>query len=113
MKNDMLCGCGNSYKIIGDDGILGTQHTLGENGCLRAEVIGSLIPTNFREEIGKGGIKYLWCDVNGYSITNYTLINQRLYNKHPNGKWSCPKDTYPDNVWKTEIRNSKIDNILK
>lgn len=60
---------------------------LGANHCYRMEATGELIPKDFRED---------WnttvCTVNGYTITKYTLINQRLYHLHENGVWSLPKD---------------------
>lgn len=83
---ELLCSCGG-----GD----GAYHPLGKGGCFRMKAEEKLIPTNFRKErlvpaIHKEPIDV--CDVNGYSISVYTLKCQRLYAQHPNGDWSLPKD---------------------
>jgi hypothetical protein len=83
-KTGIFCGCGGATLNVK----FGNQefHLLGITGCLRKEATGNLIPTNFRTE---NGVKV--CDVNGYTITEYTLYNQRLY--HFEGTvWSLPKD---------------------
>lgn len=80
-----VCGCG-----YGD----GPQHPLGEGNCCRKLATGSLIPTNFRKDYPYEGApeKFDMCDVNGYSITVYTLKNQRMYRQYSDGNWSLPKD---------------------
>ena len=78
-----LCSCGCGY---------GAYHTLGEGECFRKEATGNLIPTNFRKEKWFDSWKeaYDVCDVNGHSITVWTLINQRGYSER-DGIWSLPK----------------------
>lgn len=73
----ITCGCG------GADGL----HPLGINECYRKFAFGNLVPTNFRREKGINV-----CDVNGYTITVYTLRSQRLYHNHGENIWSLPKD---------------------
>lgn len=82
--NGILCGCGgNTLNVeFGNK----AYHMLGVTGCLRKEATGDLIPTNFRTE---NGVKV--CDVRGYTITEYTLYNQRLYSLKGD-VWSLPKD---------------------
>lgn len=77
---NLTCSCGG--------GNLGANHPLGEGECYRKLATGNLIPTNFRTD--ERGFKV--CDVNGYTITEYTLKDQRLYHQHENGEWSLPKD---------------------
>jgi len=97
--NIILCGCGygtptHHYKNSEKPKL----HELGKNGCCRKKAEGNLIPTNFREENDSQV-----CDVNGYTITTYTLFNQRLYSYHKdNDVWSLPKNeestnSLPDN----------------
>jgi len=76
-----MCGCGGGPE----SGI----HPISENGCYRKVATGNLVPTNFRYD---AGFKANVCDVNGYTITEYTLLSQRLYHKHEDGNWSLPKD---------------------
>ena len=60
---------------------------------------GNLVPTNFRMEVWThhAGTKHETtfltevCDVNGYTITKYTLTDQRGYNQNEDGSWSLPK----------------------
>lgn len=73
----LTCGCGGGKGKI---------HPLGQDGCLRKLATGDLVPKNFRTE---NGIKV--CTVNGYTITEYTLLHQRTYHKHEDGNWSLPK----------------------
>jgi hypothetical protein len=78
------CGYGN-----------GKNHTLSEGNCARQLATGSLIPTNFRKErlipnIHKKPIEV--CDVNGYTISVWTLKNQRMYAQKPDGAWTLPKN---------------------
>lgn len=84
MKTGIFCSCGGNARNVefGNKAF----HMLGVTGCLRKEATGNLIPTNFRIE---NGTKV--CDVNGYTITEYTLYNQRLYAFEGN-VWSLPKD---------------------
>lgn len=85
MKKEILyCSCG-----YGD----GPNHILGEGKCCRKEATGNLIPTNFRKVklIESWKEPYDCCDVNGYTITMYTLTGQRGYHQHPDGRWSLPK----------------------
>ncbi len=90
MKKEIIpmCGCGygtathahnNSKDLL--------IHKLGEGNCCRKIATGELIPKDFRIE---NGIEI--CNVNGYAITKYTLINQRLYGQDENGIWSLPKN---------------------
>lgn len=77
MKNQQLeCGCGGDKF----------PHIISEGGCYRKVATGSLIPTNFRVEDGVAV-----CTVNGNTITEFTLFNQRLYHNHPDGSWTLPK----------------------
>lgn len=86
-KGIIFCGCGygvasHPYKDL--EGL--RVHELGVGSCCRNIATGSFIPTNFRII---DGVEV--CDVNGYTITKYTLTNQRSYNKHEEGVWSVPK----------------------
>jgi hypothetical protein len=82
MSKNTLCSCGG-----GD----GPYHPLGEGKCFRMEATGKLIPANFRMQVFEDRIEEV-CTVNDYTITTWTLMNQRLYSKHENGIWSLPKD---------------------
>ena len=72
------CSCGYS------DGI---NHILGKSNCSRKLATGNLIPKNFRTING-----VYCCDIKDYTITVYTLKNQRLYSQLSDGNWSIPKD---------------------
>jgi hypothetical protein len=74
----LTCSCGG-----GD----GKDHPLGKGGCYRKLARGKLVPKNFRTI---NNIKA--CDVEGYTITEYTLLHQRCYHQHEDGRWSLPKD---------------------
>lgn len=81
----LRCSCG--YGI-------GANHVISEGDCCRKEAIGDLVPTNFRmerlvPEIHKEPIKV--CDIKGYTISVYTLTDQRLYAQHGTNRWSLPK----------------------
>ena len=80
----LLCSCG---------GVNSPNHPIGEGNCFREEATGNLIPTNFRKEKWFDSWKeaYEVCDVGDYDITVWTLINQRGYHQHPDGRWSLPK----------------------
>lgn len=84
MNGKLICSCGGAEE---------KNHTLGEGNCFRKEATGKLIPINFRKEplLHAHSRPVDVCDVNGYTITEYTLRNQRLYSEHPNGRWSLPK----------------------
>lgn len=73
----LRCSCG-----YGD----GPDHVLSEGRCCRKLATGSLVPTNFRSRNGA-----MVCDVNGYTITEYTLLHQRCYSQLSTGEWSLPK----------------------
>lgn len=47
---------------------------------------GKLIPTDRRQEGST-----VWYTVNDYPVTQFTLLNQRLYHQHQDGSWSLPK----------------------
>jgi len=79
----LRCSCGGDSH---------PHHILGKNGCYRKKATGKLIPTNFRKEKIISHEPIDVCDVNGYTITVFTLKNQRLYSQHSNGEWSLPKD---------------------
>lgn len=76
MNNKLRCNCGGGDK----------NHIISEGKCYRKEAVGELIPINFRTV---NNMKM--CDVNGYSITEFTLYNQRLYHQHEDGRWSLTK----------------------
>ena len=78
MEKEKFCSCGCN---------LGAYHLLGAKECYRKEAIDKLIPTDFRKE---NNVEV--CTVNGYTITVYTLYNQRLYSFENNVCWSLPKD---------------------
>jgi len=83
-----FCGCGHGIATHPYKNLQGLRvHELGKGNCCRKLATGSLIPSNFRIV---NGMKV--CDVNGYTITEYTLFEQRLYSKHEDGSWSLPKD---------------------
>lgn len=73
----ITCSCGGGE---------GSHHLISFGNCFRKMATGDLIPTNFRIENGVNV-----CDVRGYTITEYTLLSQRLYAQHPDGQWSLPK----------------------
>lgn len=82
----LLCSCGGGERA---------NHQLGKDGCFRMKAVGKLIPINFRKErlipsVHKQPINV--CDINGYSISVYTLKHQRLYAEIADGIWSLPKD---------------------
>ena len=60
----ITCSCGGGG---------GPYHEIGKNNCFREIAPDNLIPKNFRIQ---DGIKV--CTVNGYTITEYTLLSQRL-----------------------------------
>lgn len=72
-----LCYCGE--MPIG--------HLVGLGHCSRKITPQNLIPTNFRVE---NGMKV--CTVNGYTITEYTLFQQRGYSREENDVWTMPKN---------------------
>jgi len=80
MKNySIYCHCG---------GVMG-KHVIGEGDCYRERV------ENIPKPIGN---KWL---VEGQLITEFTLLEQRMYAYHGNNVWSRPKDhsstnTLPD-----------------
>lgn len=86
-NNGILCGCGYGIPKLPYQNKELVLHILGSGSCCRKLAKGNLKPTNFRKE---NGIDV--CDVNGYTITVFTLINQRIYAQHENGEWSLPKD---------------------
>lgn len=74
----ILCGCGHGIPTHGK------LHELSVGTCCRRLATGDEIPTNFRVDNGMEV-----CDVNGHTITVYTLKNQRLYAKHRDtGLWT-------------------------
>jgi hypothetical protein len=83
MEETLYCSCGHGS---------GPNHILSEGNCCRKKATGNLIPTNFRKEKWFDWKEpYDVCDVNGYSITVFTLKQQRGYSQHSNGDWSLPK----------------------
>lgn len=91
----ILCGCGHGTPTHPFEGLDGLRvHVVGEGSCCRKIATGDLIPTNFRLELwkhqnGKSGIVEV-CTVNGYTITEWTLKNQRGYD-NAHGVWTLPK----------------------
>lgn len=97
-----MCGCGYetpTHKYKDMDGL--RVHELGEGGCCRMIASGDLEPTNFRMEVWSSHIgtkhekTFLTevCDVNGITITKYTLTDQRGYSYNEElGVWTLPKD---------------------
>lgn len=97
-----MCGCGYGIATHPFPGLEGLRvHVLGEGSCCRTQATGDLIPTNFRMEVwthhaGTEHEKTFLtevCDVNGITITKYTLTDQRGYNYDEEfGFWSVPKN---------------------
>jgi len=73
MMKRLLCHCGGGAK---------TPHFVGYEGCSREVAIGKYFPHKLQNG------NYL---VNGYEVSEYTLIHQRLYNNN-DGLWTLPKD---------------------
>jgi len=84
-KETVRCGCGYGE---------GNNHIVGKGTCARYHVTNpDEIPRNRREvynpEINKEPV-FMW-DIKNYSITEYTLLSQRMYNQDENGNWTRPK----------------------
>jgi hypothetical protein len=85
--NNITCSCGGGP---------GAHHPISENGCLRYVVTDPKeIPTNRRisKDPRYNSSKtpvYVW-DVGGITITEYTLIYQRMYAQKEDGTWTRPK----------------------
>jgi len=81
LKYTCSCGCG-----------YGPDHPLSEGKCYRKLATEDLIPINFRQKKNRFN-KYIdVCDVNGQTITVYTLKHQRMYAQNKDGTWTLPKD---------------------
>lgn len=84
MEN-LTCSCGGGGRA---------HHPLGKGGCFRYHVTDeNEIPKNRRlvdKEFGFTKLVWIW-DIADYWITEYTLLEQRLYSQHENGEWSRPK----------------------
>src|SRR5438105_2517646 len=99
--NKIMCGCGHGIPAYSYKDLEGLRvHILGEGTCCRKIATGSLVPENFRMEVwttlaGTEHEKTFLtevCDVNGITITKFTLTNQRGYNlNEETGLWSLPK----------------------
>ncbi len=86
LKTTLTCSCGCGYE---------KNHILGKGNCYRKEATNNLTPINFRKERlinepHKTPIDV--CDLDGYTITVYTLKSQRCYSQHSDGRWSLPKN---------------------
>ncbi len=103
MKNDKpMCGCGHGVATHTFKDMEGLRvHILGEGNCCRVIATGDMIPTNFRMEVwthysGTEHEKTFLtevCDVNGHTITKYTLTDQRGYNYDEEFNiWSYPNN---------------------
>jgi len=97
---ELLCGCGHGEATHPFEGLEGLRlHVLGEGNCARKLAIGNLVPTNFRFEVWttlagtphESTFLTEVCDVNGQTITAYTLKHQRMYSQHEDGSWSLLK----------------------
>lgn len=78
----LTCSCGGGE---------GNIHPLGEGGCLRYHVTDlEEIPYNRRKVDIQGTPNFVW-DIGDTWVTEYTLLNQRMYAQHPDGSWSRPK----------------------
>lgn len=87
METQILCGCGHGPKTHYAPGLddRPRMHVVEEGTCCRKIATGNLVPTNFRTE---NGVEV--CDVNGYTITQYTLRYQRSY-ANKGDVWTLPK----------------------
>ncbi len=74
IRNNIQCYCGGGAS---------TPHKLGIEGCYREIAKGKCLPIPLENG------NYI---VEGYEVTEYTLLHQRLYAKHECGIWSIPKD---------------------
>lgn len=102
MKYDkLMCGCGYGIATHPFRELKGLRvHVLGEGSCCRMIAQGNLVPKNFRLEVWTHNIgtehetTFLTevCDVDGITITKYTLTDQRNYSYSEEfDVWTLPK----------------------
>lgn len=80
------CSCGGGN---------GAYHIVGVGGCFRYHVTDNKeIPRNRRiyqtPDMFNGQPTWIW-DIDDYWITEYTLLQQRLYSQDDNVNWTRPK----------------------
>lgn len=89
-SSNLSCSCGGKQLIDFNNAVAQHYvHNLGEQGCYKKVATGNLIPINFRVNENESVI----CDVNGHTITEFTLLQQRDYFYHEKENvWSLLKD---------------------